>query len=37
MHPGVMLISTRGALVNTKDVIDALKIKRIGSFEMDVL
>lgn len=37
MRPGVMLINTsRGALVNTKNVIDALKIKHIGSFGMDV-
>jgi len=32
-----MLINTsRGALVNTKDVIEALKTKHIGSFGMDV-
>lgn len=37
MRPGVMLINTsRGALVDTKDVINALKTKRIGSFGMDV-
>lgn len=37
MRPGVMLINTsRGALVNTRDVIDALKTKHIGSFGMDV-
>ena len=37
MRPGVMLINTsRGGLVNTKDVIDALKTKHIGSFGMDV-
>ncbi len=37
MRPGVMLINTsRGALVNTKDVIDALKTRHIGSFGMDV-
>lgn len=37
MHAGMMLINTsRGALVNTKDVINALKAKHIGSFGMDV-
>lgn len=37
MRPGVMLINTsRGGLVNTKDVIDALKTRHIGSFGMDV-
>ena len=37
MKQGVMLINTsRGALVNTKDVIDALKIGHIGYFGMDV-
>lgn len=37
MQPGVMLINTsRGALVNTKDVIDGLKKGQIGSFGMDV-
>lgn len=37
MRAGIMLINTsRGALVNTKDVIDALKTKHIGSFGMDV-
>jgi D-lactate dehydrogenase len=37
MRPGVMLINTsRGGLVNTKDVIDGLKTKHIGSFGMDV-
>lgn len=37
MQPGVMLINTsRGALVNTKDVIDGLKKEKIGSFGMDV-
>lgn len=37
MRSGVMLINTsRGALVNTRDVIDALKTKHIGSFGMDV-
>jgi len=37
MKPGVMLINTsRGGLVNTKDVIDALKTKHIGYFGMDV-
>lgn len=37
MRPGVMLINTsRGGLVDTKDVIDALKTKHIGCFGMDV-
>lgn len=37
MKPGVMLInSSRGALVNTKDVITALKSCHIGYFGMDV-
>lgn len=37
MKTGVMLINTsRGMLVNTKDVIDALKSGHIGSFGMDV-
>ncbi|MCY7410785.1 MAG: 2-hydroxyacid dehydrogenase [Chitinophagales bacterium] len=37
MKAGVMLINTsRGALVNTKDVIDALKTGHIGYFGMDV-
>lgn len=37
MKPGVMLINTsRGALVNTKDVIAALKSGKIGFFGMDV-
>ncbi|MGE0773258.1 MAG: 2-hydroxyacid dehydrogenase [Cyclobacteriaceae bacterium] len=37
MKPGVMLINTsRGGLVNTKAVIDALKTKHIGSFGIDV-
>jgi D-lactate dehydrogenase len=37
MRPGVMLINTsRGGLVNTKDVIDGLKSKHIGGFGMDV-
>lgn len=37
MKTGVMLINTsRGRLVNTKDVIDALKSGHIGSFGMDV-
>ncbi|HEY9489740.1 MAG TPA: 2-hydroxyacid dehydrogenase [Chryseosolibacter sp.] len=37
MQPGVMLINTsRGALVNTKDVIEGLKKGQIGSFGMDV-
>ena len=37
MKPGVMLINTsRGGLVNTKAVINALKIKHIGSFGIDV-
>lgn len=37
MKPGVMLINTsRGGLVNTKAVIDALKTKQIGFFGMDV-
>ena len=36
MKPGVMLINTsRGALVNTKAVINALKTKHIGFFGMD--
>lgn len=37
MKPGVMLINTsRGALVNTNDVVNALKTGRIGYFGMDV-
>ncbi len=37
MKPGVMLINTsRGGLINTKAVIDALKTKHIGFFGMDV-
>ncbi len=37
MKPGVMLINTsRGALVNTKEVIDALKSGHIGYLGMDV-
>jgi len=37
MKRGVMLINTsRGALVKTKDVIDALKSKQIGSLGLDV-
>jgi len=37
MKPGVMLINTsRGGLVNTKDVISALKNGKIGYFGMDV-
>ncbi|AGA80146.1 2-hydroxyacid dehydrogenase [Echinicola vietnamensis] len=37
MKKGVMLINTsRGALVNTKEVIEALKTGKIGSFGMDV-
>lgn len=37
MKPGVMLINTsRGGLVNTKAVINALKTKHIGSFGLDV-
>ena len=37
MKAGVVLINTsRGKLVNTKDVIDALKSGHIGSFGMDV-
>ncbi len=37
MKPGVMLINTsRGGLVNTKAVIDALKSSHIGSFGIDV-
>lgn len=37
MKPGVMLINTsRGALVSTKDVITGLKSSRIGYFGMDV-
>jgi D-lactate dehydrogenase len=37
MKPGVMLINTsRGGLVNTKSVINALKDGKIGSFGMDV-
>jgi D-lactate dehydrogenase len=37
MKPGVMLINTsRGGLVCTKDVVDALKSRQIGAFGMDV-
>ena len=37
MKPGVMLINTsRGGLVNTRDVIEGLKSGRIGYFGMDV-
>jgi D-lactate dehydrogenase len=37
MKQGVMLINTsRGALVNTKDVIEALKTGKIGFFGIDV-
>ncbi len=37
MKPGVMLINTsRGGLVKTKDVIDALKRRQIGSVGLDV-
>lgn len=37
MKPGVMLINTsRGGLVKTKDVIEALKTGKIGYFGMDV-
>lgn len=37
MKPGVMLINTsRGGLVNTKEVIDGLKSGQIGFFGMDV-
>lgn len=37
MKPGVMLINTsRGALINTNDVVDALKTGHIGYFGMDV-
>ncbi|HTF22230.1 MAG TPA: 2-hydroxyacid dehydrogenase [Chryseolinea sp.] len=37
MKPGVMLINTsRGALIKTKDVIDALKSRHIGSLGLDV-
>jgi len=37
MKPGVMLINTgRGALINTRDVIAALKKRQIGYFGMDV-
>jgi D-lactate dehydrogenase len=37
MKPGVMLINTsRGALVNTKDVIDGLKSEQIGYLGLDV-
>lgn len=37
MKPGVMLVNTsRGALVNTKDVIEGLKSKHIGSLAIDV-
>jgi D-lactate dehydrogenase len=37
MKQGVMLINTsRGALVNTKEVVKALKTGKIGSFGIDV-
>lgn len=37
MKPGVMLINTsRGALIKTKDVINALKSRHIGSLGLDV-
>ncbi len=37
MKPGVMLINTsRGGLLNTKDVIEALKTGHVGYFGMDV-
>ncbi|MES2555750.1 MAG: 2-hydroxyacid dehydrogenase [Bacteroidota bacterium] len=37
MKPGVMLINTgRGGLVNTNEVVEALKRKHIGCFGMDV-
>jgi D-lactate dehydrogenase len=37
MKPGVMLINTsRGALIRTKDVIEALKSRHIGSLGIDV-
>jgi D-lactate dehydrogenase len=37
MKPGVMLINTsRGLLINTKDVIEALKTSHIGSLGLDV-
>ncbi len=37
MKPGIMLINTsRGALVNTNEVVNALKSGRIGYFGMDV-
>jgi len=37
MKPGVMLINTsRGGLVNTKDIINTLKSRQIGFFGMDV-
>ena len=37
MKPGVMLINTsRGALIKTKDVIDGLKSRHIGSLGIDV-
>jgi D-lactate dehydrogenase len=37
MKPGVMLINTsRGGLVKTKDVIEALKTGKVGYFGMDV-
>ena len=37
MKPGVMLINTsRGGLVNTKAVIDALKSRHLGFFGIDV-
>lgn len=37
MKPGIMLINTsRGGLINTRDVVQALKQKHIGSFGMDV-
>ena len=37
MKPGVMIVNTgRGALVDTADVIDALKSRRVGALALDV-